>query len=260
MPHTTATRSDRWLRASVFGLALTALLSTSGCKSEPAQAEPAPKVTKNSPAATKAAKAKARNAKFTNPKLDADDWEKRFQSERREMAQKQEAILAAMAIKPGETLADIGAGTGLFVGAFADAVGPTGKVMAVDVAKPFIDKLNQRFGKRPEVTVVHGKFHTTTLADNSVDVAFCADTYHHFDDPKAMIADLARVIKPGGRLVLIDFEKVEGLVSEWQFGHVHDTRDEVIAVVRAGGFSKGRFLGEAQLSDNWAVEFIRDAK
>ena len=212
------------------------------------------------PARAPGATETSRNAKFNKADLDAALWAKRFASPKREVFAKRDAIIAQMTLKAGDVIADVGAGTGIFVAPFAHLIGAKGHVFAIEVAKPFVTQLTTTFAGTPNVTVVAGKPHTTTLPTNSVDVAFVADTWHHFDDPGAMAADLARIVKPGGRLVVVELEKLEGLVSDWQFGHVHESRSEVIRQLQAVGFSKGRILGVAGMQHNWAVELLRDEK
>ena len=75
------------------------------------------------------------NDKFLDPNLKADEWTQKFETESREIFHQREKIVAAVGLKPGMSIADIGAGTGLFTLPFAQAVGPKGHVYAVDIAK-----------------------------------------------------------------------------------------------------------------------------
>ena len=79
---------------------------------------------------------------LVNP--DVARWKKGFENEDREVYRKRNEILAATGVKPGMTVADVGAGTGLFTMLFAQAVGPRGRVYAVDISRAFIEHIGER--------------------------------------------------------------------------------------------------------------------
>jgi predicted methyltransferase len=89
-----------------------------------------------------------------------------------------------------------------------------------------------------------------------VDVAFICDAYHHFEDPGAMLASIRGALRPGGTLVVVDFERVPGRSPDWVLKHVRAGKDEFRAEIEAAGF---RFEGEVKLMrENYFLRFTRD--
>src|SRR5215469_6372148 len=148
------------------------------------------------------------NKPFESP--DVKEYVGKFEVESREVYAKRKEIVAACGLKPGMAVADIGAGTGLLTRMFAQAVGPTGKVYAVDIAPKFVEYV-EKSCKGAGLKNVQGVVCTPTsakLPEGSVDLVFICDTYHHFEFPQRTLASLHRALRPGGRLVLVDFQRV----------------------------------------------------
>ena len=146
----------------------------------------------------------------------------RFEVESRELFARRREIVAACQIKPGQTVADIGAGTGLFVPLFSDAVGKDGHVIAVDISQKFLDHIEATSLKsgRDNVETLLATVDSTELLADSVDVAFICDTYHHFEFPLKTMASIQRSLKSGGRVVLVDFRRIPGTSTNWVLDHV----------------------------------------
>jgi ubiquinone/menaquinone biosynthesis C-methylase UbiE len=195
------------------------------------------------------------NKPFENP--DVKEYLGKFEVESREVFAQRQAIVAACQLKPGMVVADIGAGTGLFTRLFARAVGPKGRVYAVDISDKFIAHI-EKTCKEAGLTNVTGVVCTPTsakLPESAIDLAFVCDTYHHFEFPYRTLASLHRALKPGGRLVLIDFKRVKGVSSEWIMGHVRAGQEVFTREVAESGF---RPVGEEKfLKENYLVRFER---
>jgi ubiquinone/menaquinone biosynthesis C-methylase UbiE len=112
-------------------------------------------------------------------------------------------------LKEGMAVADIGAGSGYFTERLARAVGPTGKVYATDVQPGMLRllEIRKKQKKLANVQVVQGTLHGTGLAAASIDLALMVDVYHEFGEPQAMLKDLRRALKPGGRIALVEYRK-----------------------------------------------------
>lgn len=196
------------------------------------------------------------NEQYRNP--DFGRWQRNFETEGREVFEKRLAIVDAAAPKLGQTIADVGAGTGLFTRLFAARVGPQGRVYAVDIARSFVEGNLQR-ARQAKLQNVVGIISTqadTRLPENAVDLAFVSDAYHHFEDPPAMLASIRRALKPGGTLVVIDFERVPGVSPDWILKHVRGGKEDFRREIEAAGF---RFRDEVKLMrENYFLRFTRD--
>jgi ubiquinone/menaquinone biosynthesis C-methylase UbiE len=196
---------------------------------------------------------------INRPYFDPDfaQWVKRFESPGREVYDQRAAIIAASGVKPGMRVADIGAGTGLFTLLFARAVGPTGRVTAVDISREFADNIQRRAQaeRLDNVRTLVSSQTDTGLPANSVDLVFVCDTYHHFEQPRVMLASIHNALKDGGTLVVIDFERVTGKSSAWILDHVRADKQQVIDEINAAGF---RLAGdESLLKENYFLRFVK---
>lgn len=195
------------------------------------------------------------NAPFQRP--DPGRWQQILEQPGRELYDRREAIVAALRLQPGMNVADVGAGTGLFTEPFARAVGPEGRVYAVDVAADFVQDIERRVraqGLANVVGIVNTQ-HSTLLPANAVDLVFLADTYHHFEHPVDMLRSIHEALRPGGELVVIDFQREPGLSSPWVMHHVRAGRGQVIAEIELAGFRFER--DEPILRGNFFLRFRR---
>ena len=170
---------------------------------------------------------------------DVARWNKSFENERREVYVKRDEIVAASGVKPGMTVADIGAGTGLFTMLFADAVKPGGNVVAVDISPAFVEYIQQTAKKRRvrNVTAVLTDGVDVPLPEASVDLAYLSDVYHHFEHPAETLASIRKVLKPGGRMVVVDYERIPGVTPAARLEHLRLDKKTAISEIEAAGFS-----------------------
>jgi len=196
------------------------------------------------------------NDSFKDP--DVDEFVRRFEIESREVYARRNELVAACGIEPGQTVADIGAGTGLFTRLFAAAVGENERVVAVDIAQKFLDHIatSTREAGLKNVETVLCTSDSTELPPDSVDVAFICDTYHHFEFPSKTMASLRRALKPDGRVIVIDFKKIPGVSSDFVMGHVRAPQPVFESEIVAAGFLKTREVTDL-LAENYLVEFTR---
>ena len=196
------------------------------------------------------------NDKFLDPKLNVEEWTKKFETESREIFQQREKIAAAAGLKSGMVMADIGAGTGLFTLHFAQAVGEKGKVYAVEIAKNFLEHIKARASKASasNVQTILCTERSVELPEASIDIAFICDVYHHFEYPQATLASLHKALKPGGELILIDFKRIKGESSDFVMGHVRAGQEVFEAEVAAAGFERIVEVKDI-LKENYIVKF-----
>jgi ubiquinone/menaquinone biosynthesis C-methylase UbiE len=117
--------------------------------------------------------------------------------------------IEALAIRPGATVADVGAGSGYMTVRLASAVGPTGRVYATDVQPEMIEKLTARVktGHLQNVTPVLSATDDPRLPEGVLDLILMVDVYHELAAPQRMLQQLKRALKPSGRMVLIEYRK-----------------------------------------------------
>jgi len=137
----------------------------------------------------------------------ADHWAKVFDEPHRDDWQKPQVVVDALAISPGMTAVDIGAGTGYFEKRLAEAVGPDGHVLALDVEPDMVRYIRERAVREGtpnvEARVVRGD--DPELAPASVDRILIVDTWHHLGTRDAYSAKLAAALRPGGTVSVVDF-------------------------------------------------------
>jgi precorrin-6B methylase 2 len=116
-------------------------------------------------------------------------------------------LVELLELKPGMTIADVGAGFGAWTMRFARWTGPGGRVYATDIGAPQLAALGESIKREQltNVTVIEGAAASTNLPAQCCDAILVRDAYHHFTQPDEMIKSLAGSLKPGGRLAIIDF-------------------------------------------------------
>ena len=240
---------------TIFAAAMLASLSAClfGCRAD----APRPATTAETPpAAHESSVAPGINKSYEG--ADVDKFTERFESESREVYTERERIVADIAPPPGAAIADIGAGTGFYTVLFAHAVGPQGKVYAVDITPEFVGHIQQRAAdeKLNNVEAVLCKEDSVELPPDSIDLAFICDTYHHFEYPRSTLASLHRALRRGGEVIVIDFIREEGVSRDWVLEHVRAGQAAVVAEFSEAGFdlvSEG--ANTAELTENYFLRF-----
>jgi ubiquinone/menaquinone biosynthesis C-methylase UbiE len=196
------------------------------------------------------------NERFLDPDAKVKEWVERFEGESREVFDRREQIADALQLKPGMNVADVGAGTGLFTRLMAERVGKQGKVYAVDIAPKFLEHIDSFARKldQPQTKTVLGTDDSPNLPENSIDLVFTSDTYHHFEFPHRMMTAIHKALKPKGRVIIVDFIREEGKSSEWTLEHVRAGQDVVEQEIIAAGFKKVKQI-DVGLRENYFLVF-----
>jgi len=239
-------RSQRWMLAAILVL----LVGAAGGAEAPTEKEDK-KPTGASPDL---------NSRFVDPELDVDQWIETFEVESREVYSARNEVLRATGIQAGSRIADIGAGTGFYTRLFAEATGPGGWVYAVEISPRFLEHINQWASDvdADNVTAILGRTDDISLPAGSVDLAFACDTYHHFEAVVPTLASIRRALAPGGVLVVIDFERIEGKSRPFIMDHVRAGKEVFRAEIEAEGFS---FMEEVEIpgfEENYFLKFKRE--
>lgn len=140
---------------------------------------------------------------------DADRWSKVFDDPARDAWQKPDTVVTTLALKPGMTVADLGAGTGYFIGRLSRAVGASGLVLAIDPEPDMTRHLGERAKKEglTNVLPVLGLFDDPLLPKGRVDRVLIVDTYHHIDGRRAYFGRMRAAMAKGGQVAIVDFHK-----------------------------------------------------
>jgi len=164
---------------------------------------------------------------------DPAKFAKSFDDPKRDAWQMPDRVIAALALKPNQSVADIGAGTGYFSMRLAKAV-PGGKVYAVDIEPNMVEHLKNRAAgeKLANVTPVLASATSPNLP-TPVDLILVVDTYHHIGDRPAYFRSLRSRLTPGGRIAIVDFRKdaPEGPPAHFRF-----TPEQIKKEMADGGY------------------------
>jgi len=171
----------------------------------------------------------------------AADWLERPE---RVDEEKPDRMVELLELKPGEAVADIGAGTGYLSWRMARKVGEKGKVFAVEIQQEMLDLLGGKMKERGVANVVPvlGTISDPKLPENSVDLAIMVDVYHEFSHPKEMMEGIVRALKPGGRVAFVEFRAEDPAVP---IKHVHKMSEaQVKKEAEAAGLKWEKTIGE----------------
>jgi ubiquinone/menaquinone biosynthesis C-methylase UbiE len=163
------------------------------------------------------------------------EYAKVLEDPSRDAWQKPHEVVMALGLRATDVVADIGAGTGYFARRFANHAG---KVYAVDIDKELL-AITQK-NAPPNLTVVLAAPDDPRLAEQSVDLIFFCDVLHHIENRAAYYPKLAKALKPGGRVVVIDFYKKDLPVGPPPSMKLSD--EEVITELRNAGFTLSKRL------------------
>lgn len=155
---------------------------------------------------------------------------------KRDAYQKPHEVLTSLNLKPGEIIADIGAGSGYFTFRLAHHVGDKGKVYAVDVSADMIRHINRRIRelKAGNVVSVLADPDDPLLPEGSVNRFFFSDSWHHIENQTKYLSLMKQVLKPGGEIIMIDFHKKELPVGPPMQTKI--AREDLIRQMESNGF------------------------
>ena len=181
-----------------------------------------------------------------NKSYQSEDGRKRMvetlTGEHRDARQKPKELIAALGVKPGMRVADVGTGPGYLVPFLCQAVTASGMVYAEDIFPDFLAKAKERAAANGcgQAQFVLGDAKSPKLTPNTVDLILILDAYHHFDYPESMLAGIRAALRAGGRLAIVDYYKRRGAMSnpnpDFAISHIRLDDAAVVKEVEANGF------------------------
>ncbi len=168
---------------------------------------------------------------------DIERWVRLFEDPERKRWQRPQEVVDFLSIEKEQIVVDIGAGTGYFSVLFAEAVGPQGKVLALDVEEGMVDYVNERARRESLGQLLSAVVppDDPAIPDPGADLVFVCDTWHHIDDRIAYLAKIRSKLRPGGRLAIVDFREGELPVGP-PAGHKL-SREDVLSELKTAGWT-----------------------
>jgi ubiquinone/menaquinone biosynthesis C-methylase UbiE len=160
---------------------------------------------------------------------DGKEWIRRLERPERIPGLKTSEVIAALKLRPGDVVADIGAGTGAFSLPFAKSVAPSGKALAVDISQDLLDYINGKAAKAhvSNLQTILGQRDDPRLPKGAVDVAFFHDVFHNMNDREAYLNALAPGLKPGGRVAIVEQEFDDPIAKLWDRPEDRITKEQL---------------------------------
>ena len=187
----------------------------------------------------------------------AEEWAITLESGRRLGSLEIDEVVSCMGIRPGDVIADVGAGTGVFSVSLARATGPTGTVLAVEVDPGFLPMIAQKGvdGGVANIQTVLGEFTDPKLPRSDIDVAFFHDVIHHIEGRQAYLQATARYMGPGSRVVVVDYHGDRPGAPHSGQPELLITQQQVTEWMRVAGFDLTQEFD--QFDDKFFVVFTK---
>ena len=154
----------------------------------------------------------------------------------RDARQRPRELVAALGIRPGMTVVDLGSGPGYMLPHLSEAVGGEGRVISQDIFPDFLAEARKRTAGLKNVSFVQGNAKETKLTAKSADLILVLDVYHHLDYPKETLSQLRAALKPGGRLAIVEYHKNDVAMNGRAKEHVRLNDADAVAEIEANGF------------------------
>jgi len=180
------------------------------------------------------------------------------EEQERDVWQRPHQLVSALGLTPGMRIADVGTGSGYFVPYLRDAVMPGGRVVAQDIDPKLIARLSERIA-REKLTGVEprlGEADDPKLEPNTYDMVLIVDTLHHIEEPQKILAALATALAPGGRIVVVEFDRSRVIPRRLAGPRHRASAMETVETFARAGYCVSRAYD--LLPYQWVLEFRRE--
>ena len=199
---------------------------------------------------------------------EGSEWITRLERPDRLPGLRIEEVIARLELKPGDVVADIGAGTGAFTIPFAKAVAPGGTALAVDIWPELLSYVSEKAKKEgvSNLQTVLARLDDPNLPTRQVDLAFFHDVFHNSNDRQGYLKVLASYLRPGGRIAIIEQEFDDPIAEKWDRPEDRITKAQVATWMSAVGFrlvgDHDTFQGEnnpkgTSMPERWFVVYAK---
>lgn len=180
------------------------------------------------------------------------EWIRRLERPERLPGLRIDEVIAALGLRPGMTIADIGSGTGAFTIPFARAVAPTGTAIAVDIWPELLNHVKQKAAREaaPTLKTLLAQRDDPLLPERSLDIAFFHDVFHNVNDRPDYLKRLATSLKPDGRIAIVEQEFDDPIAKQWDKPEDRITREQVRGWMASAGFELVREFDLFQGANN----------
>ncbi|OGV95471.1 MAG: hypothetical protein A3I04_03890 [Nitrospinae bacterium RIFCSPLOWO2_02_FULL_39_110] len=171
-----------------------------------------------------------------HPFKSINEYIQRMESPDRAEWQKPKKVVDYLAIRDGDVIADIGAGSGYFSVLLSKRVGDSGRIYAVDIENEMIEYIEKRAKKERlnNIKTILSKSDDPLLLESSIDLIFICDTYHHIEGRDNYLKILKKVLKKNGRLAIVDFHVVDTPVGPPL--NIRISKDKIMGEILKAGF------------------------
>ena len=201
------------------------------------------------------------NDAYLDPRVSAESGTASSRAHGRELYDKRELVMQLAAVRPGMSVADVGAGTGAVHADAERRGGPDGPRLRRRGHRQ-VQPVHRRERRATAVastsSASSGTERTVGLPPGSIDLAFLCDVYHHFAFPEEMLASIRRALRPEGEVLLVEFRREPG-AAPWVFEHVRAGEDEVLREFERAGFARLQRSGALQGSYMWRFRLASTA-
>lgn len=162
----------------------------------------------------------------------------------RACADELQQMIADLPLRPGDCVLDMACGDGVYSGWLAERVGPSGRVVGVDIAPAYLELARRNVASQPHAAIISfqiGDINGLPFADDEFDLVWCAHSLYSLPDPIAALREMRRVTKPGGTVAILENDTLHHMLLPWPAELELAVRQAQLAALEESTSQTGRF-------------------